>query len=68
MEVALGDHEAAFRGLAEAERQHTNFMVLLKIDPWLVPLHSDPRFQQLLSTPPAFNPTKINTNQEINHG
>ena len=48
MEVALGDHEAAFRGLAETERQHTNFMVLLKIDPWLVPLHSDPRFQQLL--------------------
>jgi len=48
MEVALGDHEAAFRGLAEAERQHTNFMVLLKIDPWLVPLHSDPRFRQLL--------------------
>src|SRR5215472_7705311 len=48
VEVALGEREAAFRDLAEAERHHTNFMVLLKIDPWLVPLHSDPRFQQLL--------------------
>ncbi|HKD49793.1 MAG TPA: hypothetical protein VKB90_03300 [Candidatus Acidoferrum sp.] len=47
MAVALGDHEP-LSGLAEAERQHTNFMVLLKIDPWLVPLHSDPRFRQLL--------------------
>lgn len=40
----------------------------LQTDPAWDALRANPRFQQLLSSPPTFNPTKINPNQETNHG
>lgn len=40
----------------------------LQTDPIWDAVRANPRFQQLLSSPPVFNPTKLNPNQETNHG
>ena len=40
----------------------------LQTDPVWDALRANPRFQRLLASPPAFNPAKINPNQETNHG
>jgi tetratricopeptide (TPR) repeat protein len=45
--VALEQRDEAFRWLETAYERDPN-MVLLKVDPPFIPLHSDPRFQDLL--------------------
>ncbi|MBZ5666048.1 MAG: hypothetical protein LAO30_15715 [Acidobacteriia bacterium] len=44
----MGDKKQAFIWLEKAYAQHVNGMTVLKVDPGLDPLRSDPRFQDLL--------------------
>jgi tetratricopeptide (TPR) repeat protein len=44
----LGDHDHAFRWLAQAEREHAVGFTFVRVDPLLEPLRSDPRFEGLL--------------------
>jgi tetratricopeptide (TPR) repeat protein len=44
----LGDKDHAFASLNEAIDKNDQFIGFMKIDPFLKPLHDDPRFQQLL--------------------
>jgi tetratricopeptide (TPR) repeat protein len=46
--AALGDKDQAFARLEQAVAEHSWWMPLLKVDPELDPLRSDPRFQDLL--------------------
>ena len=46
--AALGDHDRALKWLEQAYSQHTDVMPLLKVEPRLDPLRSDPRFLELL--------------------
>ncbi len=46
--AALGEKDKAFAELNKAYENREFFMVLLKVDPRLDPLRSDPRFQDLL--------------------
>lgn len=44
----LGNRDEAFQWLEKAYEQRSGFVALLKVDPELDSLHSDPRFQTLL--------------------
>ena len=46
--VALGDKEQAFEWLEKSYRERNQEMTRLKIDPFLDPLRSDPRFADLM--------------------
>ncbi|HET6178660.1 MAG TPA: winged helix-turn-helix domain-containing protein [Candidatus Sulfotelmatobacter sp.] len=46
--AALGDIDEAFRWLETGYQERAAWMVVLKIDPHLDPLRSDPRFEDLL--------------------
>lgn len=46
--VALGQKDMAFRWLERAYHEHEDDMTILKVDPRLDPLRSDPRFTDLL--------------------
>jgi len=51
--VALGDNDRAFYWLEQAYTHRENVcrdygLTILKVDPLLAPLHSDPRFKDLL--------------------
>jgi TolB-like protein/DNA-binding winged helix-turn-helix (wHTH) protein/Flp pilus assembly protein TadD len=46
--TALGDHDRALELLAQAYSQRTDVMTLLKVEPRLDALRSDPRFMELL--------------------
>lgn len=46
--MALGDHGAAFDSLEDAYRAHSGELVLIKVEPMLDPLRSDPRYSALL--------------------
>jgi tetratricopeptide (TPR) repeat protein len=48
LHARLGETDEAFRWLEEAARQRTGAVMLVKIDPWLDGLRSDPRYQQIL--------------------
>ncbi len=45
----LGDHDQAFRWLAQAEEEHAVGFTFVGVDPHLDPLRSDPRFAELVS-------------------
>jgi serine/threonine protein kinase/Tfp pilus assembly protein PilF len=44
----LGEKDEAFSYLERGYQEHDNWMVILKVDPALDPLHSDQRFKELL--------------------
>ncbi len=46
--IALGEKDQAFEWLERAYQEHAPGIVLLKVEPALDPLRSDPRFQDLL--------------------
>jgi TolB-like protein/Tfp pilus assembly protein PilF len=46
--VGLGGKDQAFEWLEKAYEERSSWLAYLKIDPRLAPLHSDPRFQDLL--------------------
>lgn len=46
--AALGDKDEAFKILEKAIEERNSFLVVLKEDPPLENLHSDPRWQSLL--------------------
>jgi Flp pilus assembly protein TadD len=46
--VGLGEKDKALQALDQAFREHSAWMLHLKVDPRLDPLRSDPRFQDLL--------------------
>jgi len=48
IEVGLGNKDQALTWLERAYEDRTFFMINLKIEPELDPLHSEPRFQDLL--------------------
>ncbi|MDQ2972608.1 MAG: hypothetical protein M3R20_06470 [Pseudomonadota bacterium] len=48
IDAALGDKDRAFAALNQAYRDRSVHMVSLWMNPWLVPLHGDPRFQALV--------------------
>jgi len=48
LNARLGNKDEAFRWLEKAYEQRSGFLALLKVDPELDNLHSDPRFQTLL--------------------
>ena len=47
--TALGDYDKALELLERAYHEHTDAMTLLKVEPRLDPLRSDPRFMKLLA-------------------
>ena len=46
--ASLGENDEAFRWLEKAYTERDDWMIILKVDHRLDPLHSDPRFQDLL--------------------
>jgi hypothetical protein len=44
----LGDRDRAFAALENAYQQHSVRLRDLKVEPFLMSLHADPRFTQLL--------------------
>ncbi len=46
--AALGEKDEAFAWLEKAYDEHSFFLVFLKTEPWFDPLHTDPRFADLL--------------------
>lgn len=48
IDAALGDSDAAFRSLEVAYDSRSDFLIVLKVEPALDPLRSDPRFRRLL--------------------
>ena len=46
--AGLGKMDKAFFWLEQAYQQHDGDLRLLKVDPWMDPLRSDPRFQTLM--------------------
>ncbi len=46
--IGLGDKEQAFVWLEKAYHERSYFMTWLKVFPWVDPLRSDPRFQELI--------------------
>jgi hypothetical protein len=47
-QAELGEKDKAFALLNETYEKHDQFIAFTKIDPFLAPLRSDPRFQELL--------------------
>jgi len=45
--IGLGDRDRALELLRQAARERSQDLVFLKVDPWVDPLRSDPRFQAL---------------------
>ena len=48
--IGMGDHDLAFQRLEEAIEHKTNFVNLLAVEPFFVPLRADGRFSRLLKT------------------
>jgi serine/threonine-protein kinase len=46
--ASLGEKDRAFEWLQRARDAHDNAMAGLGVEPWLEPLHGDPRFEALL--------------------
>jgi len=46
--VGLGDKDQAFRYLERAYQERSNQIAYLAADPWWYPVHSDPRYKDLL--------------------
>jgi len=46
--AGLGDHEQALKWLEQAYARRDVEMIYLKVGPPFIPLHTDPRFQDLL--------------------
>ncbi len=46
--VGLGENDKAFAWLEKAYDDHSTEMIYFKVEPMLTPLHSDPRYQNLL--------------------
>jgi len=46
--IALGDNERAFTTLEQAFQQKGESLILLKVDPRLEPIRSDPRYRAML--------------------
>ena len=46
--AGLGERDDAFAELDDAFRQHSQILTDAKLHPLLVPLHDDPRFDDLL--------------------
>jgi len=46
--IGLGENDEALEWLEKAYQDRNGWMVYLKVSPWLDPLRSDPRFQDLL--------------------
>ena len=46
--AALGEKDEAFAWLEKAYEENSFFLVFLRVDPWFDPLHTDPRFADLL--------------------
>lgn len=46
--LALGEKEQALKHLAEAIRERCGWVVFVKVLPWLEPLRTDPRFQEMI--------------------
>lgn len=44
----LGEKDEAFKWLERGYQEHDQWMYILKVDPTLDPLRSDPRFKELL--------------------
>jgi len=44
----MGERDEAFKWLGRGYREHDQWMYILKVDPGLDPLRSDPRFKELL--------------------
>jgi TolB-like protein/DNA-binding winged helix-turn-helix (wHTH) protein/Tfp pilus assembly protein PilF len=45
--AALGNRDRAFALLDSAYQEHSSFLILIKVFPWMDPLRSDPRFAHL---------------------
>jgi serine/threonine-protein kinase len=48
--ASLGEEEEAFEWLRKAHEARDNAMAGLAVEPWLEPLHGDPRFEALLGS------------------
>ena len=46
--VGLQEYDEAFARLEKAAAARRGRMILLRVDPWLEPLHGDPRFQEII--------------------
>jgi hypothetical protein len=46
--LALGPEERVFELLEQLFEEHNDWLVWLKVSPELKPLHSDPRFKNML--------------------
>jgi len=46
--AGLGDREQALTWLERAAAEHSQALFRIKIEPWLTPLYSEPRFQALV--------------------
>jgi TolB-like protein/DNA-binding winged helix-turn-helix (wHTH) protein/Tfp pilus assembly protein PilF len=58
--IGLQDYDEAFARMEKAADARRGRMVWLRVDPWLEPLHGDPRFQETLRRMnlPAKNPQR----------
>jgi len=56
--TALGDKEQAFAWLEQAFRDRTDAILYIKVDPFLDPLRSDSRFQDLVRRVESFSAKK----------
>jgi len=46
--AGLQEYDEAFARLEKAAATRRDRMIWLKLDPWLEPLHGDPRFHELI--------------------
>jgi hypothetical protein len=66
--VGLGDKEKAFAWLAKARRECSSAVPFVGVEPRLAPLHSDPRFRELLvrvGLEPPPNAKRIDEESEV---